>query len=206
MKTCCLYFLGLIIGAFTIISCQKEIDGAVTGGVIVPANQKPKLGTSWKYNYYTYHSYGGVATFKILTHRAKTEVILGGEKWLNIVDVDADTTVYFLNAKTGGLFQYSNGNSNLLCKYPAVLNDTYTSFNDGSVEVFTVKGVNDTLPTGIGNIPLNYYEGVKTGFLIDLIWYNDNAWIVWEYIYFKGPPPGDRYYLYSKMFLDNIVY
>ena len=206
MKTCLFYFFGLITGAFSILSCQKEIDGSITGGVIVPANQKPKPGTTWTYNYYTYYSYGGVATSKIITHKAKTEETFGGEKWLNIVDVGADTTVYFLNTKAGGLYQYSNSNSYLLCKYPAVLNEMYTSFNDGSAEDFTVKGVNDTLPKGIGDIPLNYYEGVKTGFLIDLIWYNNNAWIIWEYRYFKGPPPANRYYLYSKMFIDKIVY
>lgn len=202
-------FLRLLIlftAASPLFSCQKEIDGLTNGVVITPVNQKPKLGTIWTYSYYTYHSYGGIATSKIVTHKAKTEETFGGEKWLNIVDVDADTTVYFLNTKTGGLYQYTNSNSYLLCKYPAAINDTYNTFNGGAFEDFTVKGVNDTLATGIGSVPLNYYEGVKSGYLIDLIWYNDNAWIVWKTVWRKLPPPGTAYYKFSSMFIDNIVY
>ena len=206
MKTWFFYFFVLITGTFSIMSCQKEIDGIITGGVIVPANQKPKPGTLWTYDYYTYHSYGGIATSKIITHKAKTEETFGGEKWLNIVDVDADTTVYFLNTKTGGLYQYNNSSSYLLCKYPAAINDTYNTFNGGGPEDFTVKGVNDTLATGIGNVPLNYYEGVKSGYLIDLIWYNDNAWVVWKTVWRKMSPPSTAYYKFSSMFINNIVY
>ena len=130
MKTCFLYFFGMVMAGSIILSCQKEIDGSITGGGIVPASQKPKVGTTWIYAYYTFYSYGGVATSKVVTHKAKTEETFGGEKWLKIVDVSTDTTVYFLNAKTGGLYQYTNSTSNLLCKYPASVNDTYTTFND----------------------------------------------------------------------------
>lgn len=207
MKKGLSYFAALIIGSYFILSCQKEIDGTINGGTVIPsADKKPKLGTTWTYYYYTYYSYGGVATSKIITHKAKTEETLGGEKWLNIVDVSADTTVYYLNVKTGGLYQYANNSSYLFCKYPAVVNDTYNTFNEGAAEDFTVKGVNDSLATGIGVIPLNYYEGFKGGDIIDLLWYNNNAWIIWKYQYYKGPPPANRYYLYSKMFIDNIVY
>ena len=159
-----------------------------------------------QYSFYTFYSYGSLATFQILTYKAKAEETIGGEKWLRIVDVANDTTVYLLNTKTEGLYQYTNSNSYLLCKYPAVLGDTYNTFNEGGVENFTVKAVNDSLATGIGIVPLNYYEGVKGGDIIDLLWYNNNAWIVWKYQYYKGPPPASRYYLYSKMFIDNIVY
>lgn len=205
MKASCLYFFTLLIVVSAIVSCQKEIDG-LTDGAINPADQKPKVGTIWTYRFYTYYSYGPLATSKIIYYKAKSEETIGGEKWLKIVDMDADTTAYFLNTKTDGLYQYTNNNPYLLCKYPAALNDTYNSYNDGSAETFTVKGVNDTLATGIGDISLNYYEGVKTGYIIDLIWYNKNAWIVWETRYFKSIDPPLRYYLYSKMFLDNIVY
>lgn len=205
MKASCLYFFTLLIVVSAIVSCQKEIDG-LTDGAINPADQKPKVGTIWTYRFYTYYSYGPLATSKIIYYKVKSEETIGGEKWLKIVDMDADTTAYFLNTKTDGLYQYTNNNPYLLCKYPAALNDTYNSYNDGSAETFTVKGVNDTLATGIGDIPLNYYEGVKTGYIIDLIWYNKNAWIVWETRYFKSIDPPLRYYLYSKMFLDNIVY
>ena len=201
------YFLlpvACIMAAVLLISCQKNL-GDGNGGV--PAvGQKPKLGTTWYYRFDTYYPNGGLINSVSRVYKAVSEETYGGEKWLNIIDVDADTTVYFLNAKAGGLYQYSNSNSNLLCKYPAAINDTYTSFNDGSPETFTVRGVNDTLATGIGDIPLNNYEGVKTGYIIDLIWYNDNAWIVWETRYFKSPDPPIRYYLYSKMFINKIVY
>ncbi|MEP7237936.1 MAG: hypothetical protein ABI685_08730 [Ferruginibacter sp.] len=206
MKTRFYYFIIFTFAACAIISCQKEINGLSNGGIIVPANQKPKVGTTWTYRHYTYYSYGSLATIKMVTHKAKSEEMLGGEKWLKIVDVETDTTVYFLNEKTAGLYQYANNSSNLLCKDPAAVNDSYTTFNEGAAEMFTVKGVNDTLATGVGDIPLNYYEGVKTALLIDLIWYNKYAWIVWKFQYIKTGPPGNRYWLYSKMYLDNIVY
>ncbi len=188
-----------------LMSCQKELNGSVNT-VTVPVSQKPKVGTTWTYRLLTYYSYGPLATTETLVYKAKTEETLGGEKWLNIVNVAIDTTVYLMNSKTGGLYQYANTSSNLLCKYPAAIIDSYSTFNEGAIEDFTVKGVNDSTATGVGIIPLNYYEGVKTGSLIDLIWYNDNAWIVWKFQYFKGPAPANLYYLKSKMYLDNIVY
>lgn len=142
-----------------------------------------------------------------MTHRAQSEEIFGGEKWLKIIDVEADTTVYFLNTKDDGLYQYTNSNPYLLCKNPATVNDTYTTFNKSEVEVFTVKGVNDTIPTGIGDIPLSKYEGVRSGYKMDILWYNKNAWIVWQYQYKLVPnSPAPIYFLYSKMFIESIVY
>lgn len=200
-----------LCGTVTVFtSCQKEIDGLVNGNIIL-TNQKPKLGTQWTYRYYVYHPSGNLYKSSIVIHKAKTEETLGGEKWLNIVDVDTDTTVYFLNVKTGGLYQYTNASSNLLCKYPAAINDTYTSFNEGATEDFIVKGVNDTLPTGIGDVPANYYEGFKVmpsvGIrLIDLVWYNENAWIVRKSQYRSTSIVLPFYYKYYTYFLDNIVY
>lgn len=86
----------LIVVASTILSCQKELDGTHAGGGIVnpvPINQKPKVGTTWTYRYYTYYSYGPLATIGMLTYKAKTEETIGGEKWLRIVNVATDTTV-----------------------------------------------------------------------------------------------------------------
>jgi hypothetical protein len=208
MKTWCVYFFLLIIGSSAMISCQKEIDGTTGGGTVVPpADQKPKVGTIWTYQYYWFNAPGGPTHTKIVTHRAQSEETLGGEKWLKIVDVETDTLVYYLNTKTDGLYQYTNSNPYILCKYPTAINDTYNTFNDGSTESFTVRGVNDTTATGIGNIPLSIYEGVKVGDIIDVIWYNKNAWIVWRYLYKRVPVlPTSVYYLYSKMFLESIVY
>lgn len=196
----------LILGAITFLSCQKELDGLSEDGVINPADQLPKVGTIWTYRYTTYQVLGSVISAKVIYHKAKSEETLGGEKWLKIVDVDMDTVVYYLNVKAAGLYQYTNNNSFLFCKSPAALNDTYNTFNDGSTEDFTVKGVNDTLPTGIGDIPANYYEGVKGGYLIDRIWYNKNAWIAHRVIWRKKPDPSVAYYRFSTMYIDNIVY
>ena len=150
---------------------------------------------------------GGPNHAKMITHRAVSEETLGGEKWLKIIDVEPDTVVYYLNTKTDGLYQYTNNSSNLRCKYPAAVNDTYTTFNAGASEVFTVRGVNDTTATGLGDIPLSKYEGVKTSYIIDVLWYNKNAWIVWQYQYKLVPvSPSPIYFLYSKMFIESIVY
>lgn len=208
MRSCFLYFAVLFMVAAMATSCQKEVEGLIEdpGSGNPVNNKKPKVGTIWTYRYYTYHSYGALATSRILTYKATSEETIGGDKWLKIVDVDTDTTVYLMNTKNDGLYQHTNGGANLLCKYPASLGDSYNTFNEGGAEVFTVRGVNDSLATGVGVVPLNYYEGVKGADIIDLLWYNNNAWIVWKYQYFKGGPPAFRYYLYSKMFIDNIVY
>lgn len=205
MKSSYLYFLILFFVAGTILSCQKEING-LSDGIINPADQKPKVGTIWTYRYTTYQIVGSVIAVKVIYHKAQSEETVGSEKWLKIIDVDADTTVYYLNVKTNGLYQYTNNNSYLFCKSPAVINETYNTFNDGSTEDFTVKTVNDTLATGIGNIPANYYEGVKGGYLIDRIWYNKNAWIVHRVIWRKKPDPSTAYYRFSTMYIDNIIY
>ena len=199
--------LMIAVGCF-LASCQKEIDGSTDGGgPVVPVDQKPKVGTVWTYYYNWWVTPGGATNSKVVYHKAKSEEMIGGEKWLKIVDVETDTTVYFLNTKTDGLYQYTNNNPYLLCKYPASVNDTYTTFNGGSPENFTVRGVNDSTATGLGDIPLTKYEGVKTGYIIDVLWYNKNAWIVWKNQYKVVPvPPSVQYYLYSTMYIDNIVY
>jgi hypothetical protein len=207
---------GIIIlwALFFFSSCQKEItvdDGGGGGGGGTGTNQKPKVGTVWTYRYYIYNppvAGGGVHTTEIVKYKAKEELVLGGEKWLNVVNVATDTTIFLLSAKTGGLYQYANNSSNLFCKDPAAIGDTYTSFNDRGVENFTVKGVKDTLQTGIGDIPANYYEGVKVAKLIDMLWYNEYAWIVRRtfYLYDPIPVPVPTYYKYSTLFLDKIEY
>ena len=200
----------VILGTvFFFSSCQKQVvvdDGTGPGGT----NQTPKVGTVWTYRYYVYNppvAGGGIHTTEILKFKAKEEVVLGGEKWLNIVNVANDTTIFLLNAKAGGLYQFANNTSNLFCKDPAAIGDTYTSFNDKSAEDFTVRGVKDTLSTGVGDIPTNFYEGVKTTKLIDQIWYNENAWIVRRtfYLYVTTVSPA-TYYKYSSLFLDKIDY
>lgn len=189
------------------VSCQKEVNGDFENGTIDPATLKPKVGTIWTYTYNWYNSPGGAANSKKIYHKATSEETIGGEKWLKIVDQETDTLLYYLNIKADGLYQYTNSNPYLLCKYPATLQDTYNTFNDGSTEDFTISGVNDITATMIGNIPLTKYEGVKAGYIIDEIWYNKNAWIVWKFKYRRiAPPPVSAYYRISSMFLNNIVY
>jgi hypothetical protein len=195
-----------LLALFLFSSCQKEINGDIDNGTVPPVIEKPKVGTVWTYHYYVYNLVGGgIHTTQILRFKAKAEEVLGGEKWLNIVDMATDTTVFYLSQKTGGLYQYTNNASYLFCKDPAAVGDTYTSFNDKSIEDFTVKGVKDTLPTSIGDIPANYYEGVKKNKLIDQVWFNENAWIVRRYLYVVILPFG-TYYHYSSLFIDNIEY
>ncbi|MBL7700894.1 MAG: hypothetical protein JNM14_01480 [Ferruginibacter sp.] len=199
----------LVAGLLTILSCQKEIDGTNGGTIVPPADQKPKVGTTWTYYYYWWNSPGGLTNSKIITHIAKSEETLGGEKWLKIVDVETDTTVYYLNTKVDGLYQYINSTPFLLCKYPASVNDSYLTFFGGTNELFTVKNVNDTTATGIGAIPLNKYEGVFDAFIKDILWYNKNAWIVWRQQYKKlvfANPPNTVIYLQSSMYINSIVY
>lgn len=191
-----------VILAILLVSCQKESGGNGNGN---NTGQKPKVGTTWTYRYYTYYQNGGLATSAIIRYKASSEETLGGEKWLKIIEMGPDTTVYFLKEKTGGLYQYANNASNLFCKNPASLNETYTSFNAGSSEDFTVLGVNQVLPTDIGDVPANYYEGRKSGDLIDQFWFNANAWILRHQAYRKLPMGAD-FFKYKALFLQAIEY
>ncbi|MBK6632970.1 MAG: hypothetical protein IPG38_00430 [Chitinophagaceae bacterium] len=92
----------MILTGFFLTSCQKELDGLINGGVITPVNQKPKVGTTWYYRYYVYFPNGNLYT-KIVTHKAKSEETINGEKWLKIVDVATDTLAYLLNEKPGAV-------------------------------------------------------------------------------------------------------
>lgn len=194
--------VGLLTGSLLMASCQKELDlASSSSGVIIPVIQKPKVGTKWTYTYYSYYPWGGLNTSYTVGHLAASEDTMGGEKWLKIIDTSTQATEYYLNVKTGGLYQYFNSTSNLLCKSPATINETYTSF--GGL-LFTVKGVMDTIPSGIGDIPANYYEVTSGGTRTDDIWYNESAWIVRRYFYFK--PLFTPVFKSSALFLQKIEY
>jgi len=202
-------YIAFLFSILFLPACQKELnfDSATTGGGGPLEGKKPRLGTIWTFDYNVYQQDGSLLYSKVLMYKAKTAEVLGGETWLHVVDLDTDTTVFYLNEKTGGLFQYTNNASNLFCKAPAAVYDTYTSFNEGSSEDFTVKAVGDTISTGVGDIPANYYEGKKSGQLIDQLWYNENAWIVWKVQYKSRsvlPPP--VYYRYSSLYIRSIEY
>lgn len=192
-------FAAMIVMLF-LASCQKEAGGGNNN----TNNQKPKVGTTWIYRYYTYYVNGGLATSGTMTHKAKNVETIGGETWLNVVDIATDTTVYKLREKSDGLHQYTNSNSYLFCKNPATLNETYSTYNKGVPEDFTVKKVRDSLDTDIGKVLTNYYEGFVGGEIKDEIWFNANAWIVRHQTYRK-PPLGTNY-RYTALFLQSITY
>ena len=184
--------------AVLIISCKKDPGG---GGTTV---KQPTVGTTWTYYYYTYYTNGGVATSGTLTFKAVSEESFGGETWLRIKNTATDTTVYLLKEKTDGLYQYANNSSNLFCKYPGQMNDTYSSFNADTVENFTIKGVNQSLPTNIGDVTVNFIEGYRNVNLKDEIWYNPDAWIVRHQIYRKLPLGVN--YKQAALFIQSITY
>ena len=196
----------LIANCFLISSCQKELAGEVLGISGPPVVLKPKVGTEWTYLYYTYLSLnGGIRTSATVKYWAKEEKVIAGEKWLNIVETGVDTTVYLLQEKADGLYQYINNAPYVLCKKPAVLNTSYSTFNRGAAEDFTVKGVQDSLATNIGYIPVNFYEGSKVGIVVDQLWYHENAWIVRHYG-FRKSMVGTTYYRNFGYFLMYITY
>jgi hypothetical protein len=53
--------LVMLIG-LSLVSCQKEIDGSSSGGggILPPADQKPKLGTRWSYLYSSFYTNGNL--------------------------------------------------------------------------------------------------------------------------------------------------
>lgn len=181
-------------------SCQKEGNNNNNP----PAANKPKVGTVWVYSYYTYNIGGGVATTKTVTHKAVSEQTFGGEQWLKINETGVDTTVYYLREKADGLYQFANGAAQLFCKEPAAAGQTYTSFNAGGSENFTVVNAGFTLPTNLGDIKVNYYEGSKNSEPVDEIWYNTNAWIVRRHTYRK--PPLGTPYKYTGLFIQSVTY
>jgi hypothetical protein len=188
-------------------SCQKELDYAIIPGTTPIVLQKPKLGTEWYYRFYTFYSYsGGLATSENLVYKAKSEEVINGEKWLQVVNVAADTTVYLLQEKADGLYQYINNNGYLFCKYPAAVNDRYTTFYSGEMEDFIVKAVNDTISTDIGDIATTYYETYKGSHLIDQVWYDPYTWVVWKQVNRKIYPLGTAYFKYSVLYLSKIIY
>lgn len=195
----------LLIVAALFSSCQKEIDFTTAGGgPNTPVKQKPKVGTQWTYIYTKYYSFGGVFSTAVVGYKAISEETLGGEKWLKVIDTATGATVYLLNEKSGALYQYTNNSSNLFFKYPAAVNDTYNTYNSGVNQDFVVKGANVMLPTGLGDIEVNYYEASSGGLIQEELWYNENVWIARQYVYFK--PLFTPVFRISTLFLQTITY
>lgn len=185
----------LVFLAGLILSCQKELQPEPVPIV--------KLGSKWVYRYTTYYATGGVKESYLITYRITSEEQLGGESWLNVTD-SADQTVYLFQVKPDGLYQYTNNNAYLFCKDPAVVGQTYNTYNNGGTEDFTVLKVSDTISYGGQNVAVNYYEGKKNGKVSDKIWYSKKEWIVRrEYWAESGFSP---YYRRYSLYLQDFVY
>lgn len=199
------YSLGLVLlgPLMIIIGCQKEIDFPPP-----PVVLKPKVGTRWIYQYNTYYSWGASSSSTEITYTATSEEEHGGEKWLNITD-NAGVTVYLLQAKGDGLYIYANNKSYLLFKYPALVNDTYPSYYNGSEEDFIVKKINDTLALNDDYV-CNYYEGIKkptpplSAVVNTKIWYDKSAWIVKQQLWAQSL--FSPYYKRTSLELKDITY
>jgi len=189
-----------IMGVY-MISCKKS-----SSDTVAPTVQTPKLGTTWTYQQDNYISTGTSYITTTVHHKATSEVSFGGETWLKITD-DTLAVVYLLNTKTGGLYQYANNTSDLLCKYPATLNDVYNTFNYGGSETFTVKDVGISIGSANGSsyTNINYYEGVKSGEMMDKIWFNNEVWFARRETY-KHEPVTNLYRRDKRLILYSISY
>lgn len=165
-------FLSVLIVAGIFSSCKK------TSSTTPETVTKPRVGTIWTYRYKTFDGSGIVVSTNNIVYKATSAQTLGGEQWINITD-SVNATVFLLNVKTGGLYQYANSASNLFCKYPAAVNDTYNTYNSGGAETFTVSGVDILVSDApMDDVKVNRYDGVKSGNLTDQVWYNENLWIM----------------------------
>lgn len=149
-------------------SCKKDKQPDVP--------TSPQVGTSWTYQYKTFSASGTLSSTSSIRYRAVSEETLGGEKWLRIVD-SVNNPVFFLKIRANGLSQYANNAAQLLCKDPAVVNDTYTSYNEGSDEDFTVTHINLQLDLPYFNAYVTRYTGQRAGNTDDILWYNKNLWL-----------------------------
>lgn len=168
MKSYIKYLLFLLSAIF-FISCKKDNEPEIP--------TSPKLGTTWTYIYKTFDGGGSLMTTSTVKYKATSELTFAGEKWLKITD-SLNNTFFILKLMPDGLYQYANDTARLLCKAPAVVNQLYTSYNNGGTENFTVKEVGASLYVPNGTLIVNRYEGEKSGHIVDVIWYEKDKWLV----------------------------
>jgi hypothetical protein len=181
-------------------SCQKEIAFSTTPVV----TYQPQLGTRWTYRSYTYNLSGSLNSTVDEFYRISSIDTLGGEPWFNVTDSDANT-VFHLKVRPDGLYQYTNNSSNLLCKDSAALGDSYTTYNNGGPEVFTVSGLKDTVDVGAVAVSTTFYTGVKNSYTVDYILYNKAYWFLEKDIRRFNPFTGTMVNV-SKLELLAIAY
>jgi hypothetical protein len=151
-----------------IVSCKKDKKDVVRDTV--------QVGTVWTYQLKTFSASGVLSTTSTQRWRAQTEETLGGEKYLKIVD-SVGNLLYYLNVKTGGLYQYANNAAQLLCKDPAAVNDAYTSYNGTANEDFLVTNTGLLLGLPYFNATVTRYTGSRSGNINDILWYNKDLWL-----------------------------
>ncbi len=142
----------------------------------------PKVGTKWVYRLKKFNAAGILQTTTNLTYTISAEQTMGPDKWFVITD-STGATVFVLNQKPDGLYQFQNSGAHLLCKDPALANDSYDTQNDGSDETFLVRAKDSTVTLPYGDLVIQSYEGQQGGVLKDIIWYNSTVWFAKKEVY-----------------------
>ncbi len=161
----------LLITVLVSLSCSKK------SSTPEPAPTSPRVGTKFTYRYKTFSPGGVVLTSVDQVYTITEERTIGSDKWFVISD-PANAPWLLLNVKTGGLYQYANNASQLLCKFPAVLNETYAAYNNGATETFTVKAVDSLLAAPIADTKVTMYESTAGGYVTGYNFYNAAYWLV----------------------------
>jgi hypothetical protein len=191
----------LVAATILTVSCEKNTttaEGPVT---------KPRVGSKFTYRYKTFYPSGLILSSQDVVYTITEEVVLGGEKWFRFSDPSGAQWL-LLNVKTGGLYQYANNASNLLCKYPAIRNETYSAFNNEAVETFTAKAIDSLLAAPIADVKVNMFESTTGSFVTGYNFYNPEYWLVkrevWKiYPLLGGGFVSNRQYRWE---LTNVVY
>lgn len=166
-------FLIAIMATFILLSCHKTTT-------LQPL--KPKLGTKWVYRLKKFNAAGILQTTTNLTYTISAEQTMGSDKWFVVTD-STGAAVFMLNQKPDGLYQFQNAAAHLLCKDPALPNDSYDTQNDGVDETFLVKAKDSTATLPYGDLVIYSYEGQQSGLLKDIIWYNSTVWFAKKEVY-----------------------
>ncbi len=188
--------LPLTLIAFLYSNCKKD-DAPV-------ARTEVSLGTEWTYRYKKFDAAGVINKTISVKYRVSSEQSISGEKWFVITD-STQTPLFVLTTRTDGLYQYTNSNDYLLCKYPATANETYSSYNNGEDEDFTVKEAGATVNVPKGDIMVNRYEGEQGGIVKDIIWYNPDFWFVKKEVFTTNILTG-LYHIDTRLELVDIQY
>jgi hypothetical protein len=191
----------LCIAALGILSCKKSSTTDTAA-----AATKPRVGSKFTYRYKTFTPGGVVLTSQDVVYSITAEQTLGGEKWFQFSD-PSGTPWLLLNVKTGGLYQYANNAAQLLCKFPAALNETYTAYNNGASESFTAKAIDSLLAAPIADVKVNMYESTSGGHVTGYNFYHPDYWLVkrevWQLNPVLMPPASTRRFRWE---LVNVVF